>query len=116
MRGAPPPFSTWVLRRVLPPDEIGAAIFGDLLEELDASGHTRAARRRFARHAWSITVRYALRRAPRTGRLATRQGGGMGREIAILGMRHTDQAADIGVGAIHVRTPALQMLACLVSS
>jgi len=70
----PPRLSAWLLCRVLPSGEARAAILGDLLEELDASGNTPAARRRFARHAYSIALRYALRRAPHA-RTATRKRG-----------------------------------------
>ena len=60
----PPRAAAWLLRLTLPPGEAGAAILGDLVEELEAAGHTRAARRRFSRHAWSIALRYTLRPAP----------------------------------------------------
>jgi putative ABC transport system permease protein len=56
--------AAWLLRRTLPPGDAGAAILGDLIEELESAGHTRAARRRFSRHAWSIALRYALRPVP----------------------------------------------------
>jgi putative ABC transport system permease protein len=58
---APPRISVWLLTHVLPPGETRSTILGDLIEELDASGNTRAARRRFARHAWSVAARYAVR-------------------------------------------------------
>jgi putative ABC transport system permease protein len=77
MRATPPRLSTWLLRRVLPPGESGGAILGDLLEELDASGNTAAARRRFVRQAWSIGIRYALGRTPPTRALPTQHGEAM---------------------------------------
>ena len=77
MRASPPRLSTWLLRRVLPPGDSGASILGDLVEELDASGNTPAARRRFVRQAWSIAIRYALHRAPQTGAIRSRHGDNM---------------------------------------
>jgi len=74
----PPRLSTWLLCRVLPSGDARAAILGDLLEELDASGNTPAARRRFARHAYSIALRYALRRAPHARTLTRKRGDTMG--------------------------------------
>lgn len=64
MQSSPPRLVTWLLGRTLPPGAAGATILGDLLEELDAAGGTPAARRRFARQAGSIALRYALRPAP----------------------------------------------------
>jgi putative ABC transport system permease protein len=77
VRPAPPRLSVWLLRRVLPPGDAGAAVLGDLLEELDASGNTRAARRRFVRHACSVAVRYAVRRAPQPRPAETAHGESM---------------------------------------
>ncbi len=78
MRGTPPRLSTWLLRRTLPPGETGDAILGDLLEELDASGNTADARRRFTRQAWSIAARYALRRTPGAQAVPSTHGEIMG--------------------------------------
>ena len=78
-----PRVSTWLLRRALPP-ETGAAILGDLLEELDASGNTAAARRRFTRRAWSVAARYVLRRTPATRTAAHPHGEAMGDPLAAL--------------------------------
>ena len=63
-RVRPPRAAAWLLRQALPPGDAGASILGDLLEELESAGNTRAARRRLSRHAWSIALRYALRPSP----------------------------------------------------
>ncbi len=57
---APPRLPRTLLDRILPDDERGNAIRGDLLEEFRREGNPRRAARRYWRHALSIAIRYPI--------------------------------------------------------
>jgi putative ABC transport system permease protein len=58
----PPALVEWLLRRSLPRGPAGDSIRGDLLEDLLSSGNRPAARLRYTIQAFSIALRYGLRR------------------------------------------------------
>lgn len=60
MSHEPPRFITWLLRRCLPSDTVGASILGDLREEYEQN--TRARRARYICAALALSLRYAAAR------------------------------------------------------
>ena len=61
--GRPPRMAAWILRRSLPRGARGDTVFGDLVEEWQTRGGTRAAATHFWREAISVALRYRWRRA-----------------------------------------------------
>jgi putative ABC transport system permease protein len=60
----PPRIAAWLLRRALPRSARGDSVLGDLIEEWQSRGGTRAASLQFRRQAISVAIRYRWRREP----------------------------------------------------